>query len=289
MKKTIVVTGTSSGFGLLTVKELAKQGHTVYATMRNIATKNATVARELKSWAGENNVDVRVFDLDVTSDSSVNEAITAIGEDSNGRIDVVVNNAGLFMMGLSETITTKQLEDIFQINVFGVDRVIKAVLPYMHKQHEGLLITISSVLARLHLPFVGAYTATKAAIDVIGTTYHYELSKLGIDSIVIQPGAIPTELWHKSCDPEDLSSAQLYGEHGAQIKEGIEKIFVKTPESPDPQIVADIIARVINTPQSQRHMWNPVGIPGMETTVEALNNSTAELSKGMQTSLGITC
>jgi NAD(P)-dependent dehydrogenase (short-subunit alcohol dehydrogenase family) len=287
MKKTIIVTGTSSGFGLLTVKELAKQGHTVYATMRNVTTKNAKVAQELKSWAGENNVDIRVFELDVTSDSSVKAAITEIGKDSNGRIDVLVNNAGLFMMGLSETVTTKQLEDIFQINVFGVDRVIKAVLPYMHKQHEGLLITLSSGLARLHLPYVGAYTATKTAIDVIATTYHFELSRLGIDSIVIQPGAIPTELWHKSSAPEDLSAVRSYGEHGAQIKEGIEKVFVKTPESPDPQIVADVIARVINTPQGQRDMWNVIGMGGLEPTVEAINNSTGEFSKGVQTSLGI--
>lgn len=287
MKKIVIVTGSSSGFGLLTVKELAKQGHTVYATMRNVATKNGNAAQALANWAKENKADIHVIELDVTSDSSVQTAISKIAGDSNGRIDVVINNAGLFMLGLSEAVTTRQLEELFQINVFGVDRVIKAVLPYMHKQHEGLLITISTGLARLHLPYIGAYTASKAAVDVIGTTYHYELSKLGIDSIVIQPGAIPTDLWHKQLAPENPSAAQSYGEHGAKIKEGIEKIFTPTPQSPDPQIVADLIARIIDTPQGKRDLWTAIGIGAAQPTVETLNTGIGEFSKGVQSHLGI--
>ncbi|HVK48414.1 MAG TPA: SDR family oxidoreductase [Pseudobacter sp.] len=287
MKKTIIVTGSSSGFGLLTVKTLAAAGHTVYATMRNIETKNAPQVKELKEWATANNADIRVFELDVTSDPSVNKAISDIAKDSNGKIDVLVNNAGLFVWGLSEEVTTSQLEDIFRINVFGVDRVIKAVLPYMRKQQDGLLITISSGLARLHLPYLGAYQATKAAVDVLGTTYHYELKKSGIDSLIIQPGAMKTDLFSKKLEAGNSAVVEAYGEYGQAIRRGIENMLSPTPESTDPQVVADAILETIGKPKNERKLWTVLGIGGLQPTVEAINNSTGALSSGVMEHIGI--
>lgn len=287
MKKNIIVTGSSSGFGLLTVRTLATAGHTVYATMRNIETKNAPQVKELKDWAAANNADIRVFELDVTSDASVNRAVSDIAKDSNGKIDVLVNNAGLFVWGLSEEVSTSQLEDIFRINVFGVDRVIKAVLPYMRKQQDGLLITISSGLARLHLPYLGAYQATKAAVDVLGTTYHYELKKSGIDSVIIQPGAMKTDLFSKKLETVNNGIAEAYGEYGQTIRRGVEALLSPKPESADPQVVADSILQTIGQSKTERKLWTVLGIGAVQPTVEAINNSTGALSSGVMEHIGI--
>lgn len=287
MKKTIIVTGSSSGFGLLTVKTLAAAGHTVYATMRNIETKNAAQVKELKNWAAANGADIRVFELDVTSDDSVNNAIAGIAKDSHGKIDVLVNNAGLFVWGLSEEVTTSQLEELFRINVFGVDRVIKAVLPYMRKQQDGLLITISSGLARLHLPYLGAYQATKAAVDVLGTTYHYELKKSGIDSVIIQPGAMKTDLFSKKLESGNSAIEEAYGEYGRSIRRGVETLLSPKPESADPQVVADSILQTIGQSKAERKLWTVLGIGALQPTVEAINNSTGALSNGVMEHIGI--
>jgi short-subunit dehydrogenase len=164
---------------------------------------------------------------------------------------------------------------------------IKAVLPYMHKQQDGLLITISSALARLQLPYLGAYTAAKAAIDVIGTAYHYELNKLGIDSVVIQPGVMSTDIFHNQMNPDNPDAANLYGATGASIKEEIEKIFAESPESPDPEIVANLVGEIIGTPKGQRALWTAIGVGSIQPTVEAMNTSTGDFSKGIQNYLGI--
>ncbi|MGN6418498.1 MAG: SDR family oxidoreductase [Pseudobacter sp.] len=287
MKKNIIVTGSSSGFGLLTVKTLAAAGHTVYATMRNIETKNASQVKQLKDWAAANNADIRVFELDVTSDVSVNKAVSDIARDSNGRIDVLVNNAGLFVWGLSEEVTTSQLEDIFRINVFGVDRVIKAVLPYMRKLQDGLLITISSGLARLHLPYLGAYQATKAAVDVLGTTYHYELKKSGIDSLIIQPGAMKTDLFSKKLETGNGAIEEAYGEYGQSIRRGVEALLSPKPESADPQVVADSILETIGQSKTERKLWTVLGIGPVQPAIEAINSSTGALSSGVMEHIGI--
>jgi NAD(P)-dependent dehydrogenase (short-subunit alcohol dehydrogenase family) len=286
MKK-IIVTGSGSGFGLLTVQTLAQQGHTVYATMRNVRTKNVEAALALRDWALLNNADVRIFELDVTSDDSVNKAISQIIEDA-GRIDVLINNAGLLIWGLSETISTKQLEQIFQVNVFGSDRMIKAVLPHMHIQHRGLIIQLSSGLSRLHLPYLGAYSATKAAVDTLAETLHYELNNTGIDSIIIQPGAYPTtDLFAKVKVADNPSVAMRYGEHGSKIQQGINNFFTRTPDSNEPIEVARLIAKIVDQPSGQRKLWTAIGIESGQATVDAINESTIQFSKRMQDALGI--
>jgi NAD(P)-dependent dehydrogenase (short-subunit alcohol dehydrogenase family) len=204
--KNIILTGSSSGFGLLTAQTLAKQGHTVFATMRNVNTTNAVVAQQIQQWAVNNNADIQVVELDVTSDTSIKTAIAKIATKANRKIDVLINNAGIAAIGLNESFSPDQVNQIFQVNVIGSDRLIKAVLPFMHQQKSGLLIQISSGLARLHLPHMGAYVAAKAAIDALSETYHYELRSSDIDSIVVQPGGYPTtDIINKQLTPDNLS------------------------------------------------------------------------------------
>ena len=286
MKK-IIVTGSSSGFGLLTVQTLAQKGHTVYATMQNTDIKNTNAAQRLRSWAEENNADVRTVEVDITNDESVHKAVKKIADDA-GQIDVLINSAELLIWGLSETLSTRQLEQVFEVNVFGSDRMNKAVLPYMHQQDHGLIIQLSSGLSRLHLPCLGAYCAAKAAIDALAETLHYELRKTGIDSIIIQPGAYPsTELFNKLIPADNPLAAYKYGEFGPKIKQGINFLFAGTPDSPQPTEVARLIAEIIEMPRDERKLWTSIGLGAEQSSLEAINDSIQLFSKQVQGVLGI--
>ena len=285
--KNIIVTGSASGFGLLTVKTLAKKGYRVFATMRNMHTKNAAAAKSIQEWASEQRLAVDVVELDVTSEESVNTAVAEIAAIA-GTIDVVINNAGVLIWGLSETVSTRQLEHIFQVNVFGSDRVNKAVLPYMHRQNSGLLIQLSSGLSRLHLPYLGAYSAAKAAIDTLAETLQYELLDTGIESIIIQPGVYTaTDLIDKLMPVDNISAAKPYGNFEAKLKSGIGYLFAPAPGSREPQEVAELIATMIETPHGKRHTFTAIGIGDGQPALEAINESTEKFSRQVQDMLGI--
>lgn len=287
MKK-IIVTGSSSGFGLLTVKTLAAKGHTVYATMRNVGTKNAETAQQLLDWAKINHADVKVLELDVTSDASVQEAVGKIAAETNGQIDVLINNAGNLVDGFLESLSTRQVEWLFQVHVFGVDRMNKAVLPYMHQRNSGLLITITSGLSRLHLPYLGAYSAAKAAADTLAETLQHELQKTGIDSVVVQPGAYPgTDLIKNRVEPEYPEAEKPYGDFAVKVKTGIGNLFATTPQNADATEVAVLISNIIDTPAKQRKTWFPIGLGAGMPLIEGINDSTGSFSDTLQSALGI--
>lgn len=286
--KRIILTGSSSGFGWLTAKTLAKQGHTVYATMRNVSTANATIAQEIRQWADENGAAIHVVELDVTSDTSVQQAIDWIANEANGQIDVLINNAGIAITGLNESLSSAQINQLFQVNVLGADRMIKAVLPYMHQQKSGLLIQLSSGLARLHLPLMGGYSATKAAVDALAETYHYELRSSGIDSVIVQPGAYPTtDLIAKQIKPAYPAVEAAYGDDIAQVKAGVAHLFAPGAKSPDPQEVADLIAKLVELPGGQRPLWNPVGIGASQPYIEQLNSGIGQLAGAVLKAFGV--
>lgn len=284
--KNIILSGSSSGFGLLTAQTLAKQGHTVFATMRNVSTTNAAAAHQLRQWAVDNNADIQVVELDVTSDASIKTAITEIADKANGKIDVLINNAGIAAIGLNESFSSEQVNQIFQVNVIGADRLIKAVLPYMHQQKSGLLIQLSSGLARLHLPHMGAYVAAKAAIDALAETYHYELRSSGIDSVIVQPGGYPTtDIIAKQLTPANLSVEANYSDDTLQLKSAVAGLFVPSETSPDPQEVADLIADIVETPTGQRSIWHPIGVGAILPYVQQLNAGTEQLAGAVISSL----
>lgn len=284
--KNIILTGSSSGFGLLTAQTLAKQGHTVFATMRNVNTTNAVAAQQIQQWAVANNADIQVVELDVASDASIKTAIAEIAGKANGKIDVLINNAGIAAIGLNESFSSEQVNQIFQVNVIGADRLIKAVLPYMHQQKSGLLIQLSSGLARLHLPHMGAYVAAKAAVDALAETYHYELRSSGIDSVVVQPGGYPTtDIITKQLTPDNLSVEANYSEDIIQLKSAVAGLFVPSEKSPNPQEVADLIADIVETPTGQRSIWYPIGVGALLPYIQQLNAGTEQLASAVISSL----
>src|SRR5712675_2072752 len=162
MEQTILVTGSTSGFGRLTVETLARQGYRVFAGMRAVAGKNAPAAEELRALAEREQLALHIIEIDITDDASVEQAIASL-VGITGRLDVVVNNAGVSYSGPLEAFALEQVQQQFNTNVFGVLRVNRAALPHMRRQGSGLLLQIGSIVGRLALPFQGLYGASKFA------------------------------------------------------------------------------------------------------------------------------
>lgn len=152
MQQNIIITGAGGGFGKLTALALLQAGHKVVGTMRDIEGRNRTVADELRKAGAE------LVEMDVTSDASVEAGIAAAIEKLGGQLDVVINNAGYGVLGLQESFTPSDWKKLFDINLFGMVRVNRAVLPTLRGQCRGLLIHVSSLLGRITLPFYGPYT-----------------------------------------------------------------------------------------------------------------------------------
>src|SRR5712692_1789645 len=186
MGATILVTGSSTGFGRLTVETLARQGYAVFAGIRDISGKNQTVRDELRALAENEHLALDVVELDVTNDPSVDAAVQHIVA-ATGRLDVVVNNAGVSYSGPIEAFTVEQAQALFNTNVFGVMRVNRAVLPQMRAQGSGLLLQIGSIAGRIGLPFLGLYGATKFTLEGLSESYRYELAPFGIDAATLAP------------------------------------------------------------------------------------------------------
>ncbi|WPB72832.1 SDR family NAD(P)-dependent oxidoreductase [Archangium violaceum] len=177
-----LVTGASSGFGLLTSVELARNGYTVFATMRDTTRRGA-----LDEAACEAGVEVRVLRLDVTDEASISSAVDEALR-SAGRIDVLVNNAGYTLDGYFEDVSTAELREQFETNVFGLAAVTRAVLPAMRQRGEGTLINVSSLSGRHPGPGYSAYCASKAAVSALSESLREELAPFGIHVVLVEPG-----------------------------------------------------------------------------------------------------
>ena len=209
--KVILVTGSSNGIGRLTVETLARQGHTVYASLRHANGRNAAVRDELQQLASHESLNLYVVELDVTDDVSVEAAVADIITDA-GRVDVLVNNAGVMNIGITEGFTLEQVQRQFDVNFYGAVRTNRAVLPHMRRQGEGLLIQISSLAGRIVLPFFGIYNASKFAVEAMSEAYRYDLSGWGVDSVIVEPGPYGTNLLETIPWPEDKQRLEDYTE-----------------------------------------------------------------------------
>src|ERR1700751_508183 len=188
MSQTILITGASSGFGRDTAETLHHAGHSVYASMRGAQGKNREAAESLHKLG------VKTVEIDVSDDTSVESGVKTVLAEV-GHIDVLVNNAGIASVGVTEAFTTEQAKAIFDTNVIGLLRVTRAVLPSMRQHHDGLIINIGSVLGRVTFPFLGIYGASKMAVEALPDTLRYELPQLGVEVVEVQPSAYPTNLF----------------------------------------------------------------------------------------------
>jgi NAD(P)-dependent dehydrogenase (short-subunit alcohol dehydrogenase family) len=256
MKQVIVITGASSGFGRLSANALANAGHTVYASMRDTAARNAAQVADVEKYAREHSVDLRAIELDVGSQGSVDAAIAKIIAEQ-GRIDVVMHNAGHMVFGPAEAFTPEQLAEVYDVNVLSTQRVNRAVLPQLRKQGKGLLLWVSSSSSAGGTPpYLAPYFAAKAGMDAIAVVYARELSRWGIETSIIVPGAFTggTNHFAHAGSPADKARVSEY-EAGpyAGFGDEIQKAFAAiVPPQADASSVADAIVRIVDTPFGKR-------------------------------------
>jgi NAD(P)-dependent dehydrogenase (short-subunit alcohol dehydrogenase family) len=254
-QQVVLITGASTGFGRLIAETLARKNYQVFATMRNVNGKNAGPAQEIRELAKCESLALRVVELDVTDDGSVERAVRTV-IDETGHIDVLVNNAGYGLMGVTEAVTLEQARRIMDTNFFGAVRMNRAVLPYMRRQESGLLIHISSGAGRVVVPSMGFYCASKWSMEALAEEYRYELASLGIDSVIIQPGAYPTAVFNNIERAADTTREEAYGAVNG-IADRV--LGMLGGAKGDPQEIADVVLRTIETPPGQRKLRQRVG------------------------------
>jgi len=227
-----LVTGGSSGIGEATCRRLHELGWTVYAAARR-ADRMADLAA----------VGINTLALDVTDEASTAAAVERIIADQ-GRIDVLVNNAGYGSYGAVEDVPLSEARYQFEVNVFGLARLIQLVLPHMRRQHQGRIINVSSIGGQIHEPLGAWYHATKFAVEGLSDSLRVEVSPFGIDVVVIEPGAIRTE-WG-SIAAQNLrraSASTAYKQQAEYVAAVLESTSDRTPLASPPDVVANVIAR----------------------------------------------
>jgi NADP-dependent 3-hydroxy acid dehydrogenase YdfG len=280
-KQVVLITGASSGFGRLFAEKFARNGYSVFATMRGVAGKNAKLAESLRAFAAQNSLDITVEEMDVTDDASVEKCV-AIVVSKAGRLDVVINNAGFAYVDLMEAITLEQAKKIFDTNVFGVQRTARAALPQMHKQGSGLLLQVSSGAGRVVFPSFGIYCASKFAMEAITEAYRYELAASGIDSVSLEPGAYKTEIFGKIDRGEDPGRLAAYG----AMKTVPDKLGEALASSAaDPKEVADLALEIVRTPFGKRSLRYRIGSGG--PGVVEINKLTDEVQQQLLNAFGL--
>jgi NAD(P)-dependent dehydrogenase (short-subunit alcohol dehydrogenase family) len=249
-KQVVLITGSSTGFGRLFVETLARKGHTVFATMRDPAGRNAKNASEIRTLAEKESLPIHVLEMDVTDDGSVERAVNAAVAKA-GRIDVAINNAGYYLSGLEEAVTTEQARRLMDTNFLGPVRVNRAVLPHMRRQRSGVLMHVSSAAGRVILPSAGFYSASKFALEALAEAYSYELAAQGIESVIVEPGAYETPVFGNTVTAADEARTDTYG----AVKEMPAKIKAALSSSAgNPQEVADAVLRIIETPAGEKQL-----------------------------------
>jgi NAD(P)-dependent dehydrogenase (short-subunit alcohol dehydrogenase family) len=256
MKQVIVITGASSGFGALAARALAHAGHTVYASMRETTGRNAPQVAAVQQYAAEHAIDLRAVELDVASEASCETGIQEIIA-AHGRLDVVIHNAGHMSFGPAEAFTPEQFAQLYDINVLSTQRVNRAALPQLRKQGRGLVIWVSSSSARGGTPpYLSPYFAAKAAMDSLAVSYASELSRWGIETSIIVPGAFTKGTNHfvHSGSPADKARAAEYdqGPYAGLPEQSLKGLASLEPADADVGAVADAIVRVVDTPFGNR-------------------------------------
>jgi len=276
MAQKVLITGSNGGFGKLITETLVKEGHHVAASMRGVSGKNKAAAEALTS-AG-----ATVIEIDVTSDESVNKGVAGAIEKLGG-LDVVINNAGVGVMGMQEHLTIEDWQKLFDVNVYGVQRVNRAALPHLRSQGSGLIIYISSLLGRMSLPFYGPYNASKWALEAMAENYRVELSGFGIENALIEPGGFETSFFGNLIQPSDTSRNESYGEFmnaPQQMGEGFGEALANNDQQ-DPQKVADAILDVMNQPKGEKPFRTAVDYMGMGDPIKPYNEQLEQVMHGV--------
>ncbi len=272
--RTVLITGASSGFGRVGALLYAKHGAKVIATMRNVPRPEA---ESLAAEAAKDKLDLHVVEIDVTDDASVASGTAKALKIAGGRIDTLVNNAGIGITGPVEVQDMEATRLIFETNVIGIQRMLRALLPQMRAAKSGQIFNISSQLGRVIVPGGGHYSATKFAVEALSEQLAYELVPHGIDVTIIQPGGYPTRVWVN----RNIYTGALRERSDANLLKAYEP-FTRgmgtedgSGRSADPADVPRAIAGIMALPAGQRPLRRAVH-PGNKPQ-EAINKVSAEV------------
>nr|WP_298927726.1 SDR family oxidoreductase [uncultured Erythrobacter sp.] len=271
--KSVLITGCSTGFGRLAAEAYARQGARVFATMRNLPRAEA---EELTQIAIDDQLDLHVIEIDVTSDEQVAAGVAKAMEINGGAIDVLINNAGISFGGPIEIQDMAATQLTFDTNVFGPHRMSRAVLPAMRAAKSGLIINVSSQLGRVIVPAYGQYSPTKFALEAMSESLAYELVPHGIEVTVIEPGGYPTMIWKNANE----NSLALLGRAEEKHTDGYAALIAQLGNrtgggSTDPMDVPRAMAEVIAMPAGTRPLRRAVH-PGLKPQL-AINELTAKV------------
>ena len=288
-KQVILVTGASSGFGLMTAQSLAQAGHTVYASMRETEGRNAPQVAAIAAWAAEQKADLRTVELDVQSEASAQAGVAAVIADT-GRLDVIVHNAGHMVFGPAEAFTPDQYIQQYDVNVLGAQRVNRAALPHLRSQGRGLLVWVGSSSTRGGTPpFLAPYFAAKAAMDALAVSYSTELALWGIETTIMVPGAFTkgTNHFAHSGVPADTARAAEYetGPYAGIADKALKGLASLEPADADPAEVARAIVRVVDMPFGKRPFR--VHVDPSQDGAEVVNAVADRMRREMYLNIGL--
>jgi NAD(P)-dependent dehydrogenase (short-subunit alcohol dehydrogenase family) len=241
-KNIALVTGSSSGIGFETALLLARNGYHTYASMRNLEK-----SKNIAEIANREKLPLQVVQLDVTDDRSIKEAIGKV-ESEQGSIDVLVNNAGYVLLGPVEQLSIEEFKEQFETNLFGVIRIIKAVLPTMRRQRGGRIVNISSSAGRIGLPLNSAYVSSKFALEGLSESITYEVEQFGIRVVIIEPGFIRTNLINSGTLPKKaLDPKSPYFSLMRKVENHFKSRMENISSSSSPEEVAKVILQAIRS------------------------------------------
>ncbi|MFJ8143353.1 SDR family NAD(P)-dependent oxidoreductase [Streptomyces sp. NPDC096013] len=275
---TVLITGAATGIGNLTARALARAGHRVYASMRAPGTRNAAPAEELHRLAGAERLDLNVVELDVASQESADHAVAAVLDDA-GALDVVIHNAGHLVTGYVEAFTAEEIAHLVDVNTLGVQRLNRAALPHLRGQGSGTLLYVGSTIPVTTPPFLGPYVVSKAAMDSLALVTSYEVAPLGIETVIVMPGAFTqgTDHFPKAGRPVDATGVtagyRALGPLVARNEQATEGLFTPGTQA-DPVVVAEEITRILALPFGERPFRSVVDLTN--SLVEQANSAVLE-------------
>jgi len=285
MSSVVLITGASTGIGRLASETIARAGHVVYASMRDVSTSNASAAQDLQRLADTEKLSVRVVEMDVQDAASVQSAVDAVLREAR-RLDVVVSNAGIMSIGITEGFTEEQAIRQMDVNFMGSFRVARAVLPHLRAQRSGLIIHVTSIVGRLLFPGCALYCASKFAQEALAEVLQYELAGTGVESVIVEPGPYPSHLLANSPGPADTERVAGYGDLST-LREKFVAHFSElfgSASSPNTQDVADAILGLVELPAGGRPLRT---VCGMDFGTNALNEQMAPVQADVLRALGM--
>jgi NAD(P)-dependent dehydrogenase (short-subunit alcohol dehydrogenase family) len=280
--KNVLIAGIAGGFGKPTALALLAQGYAVAGSVRSRSGKNAATVAELEAEGA------KIVEMDVTDAASTERGVAdAISQ--LGGLDILFNNAGIGSYGIQELMSPEDMARVFDVNVMGVQRVMRAALPHLRAQGRGTVLYTSSLIGRVATPFYGTYSASKWALEAIVECYRTELSGFGIESCIIEPGAMPTAFFDGLVTPADAMREAEYGDFAAvpaMSNAGLAQMLEATPMQ-RPERIAEAVTALLDMPFGKKPFRTVVDHFGVGPEIERYNDVLHDVTRTVLTNFGI--